>query len=362
MYDIAIIGAGPAGSTLARLLAAKYRVLLVERRNLLVPVQAAAGTKACGGLLAPDAQKVLGMMSLALPQEVIVGPQIFVVRTIDLQQGRERYYQRFYINLDRTKFDHWLFSLVPATVEVRADALCKDIQQEDNHITLDLLQQGKHYQEKARLVIGADGAGSLVRRKFFPNDQKLVIYSAIQEWFSVKEASPYFSVFFDSELMDFYGWSIPKEDSLLVGAALRPRQQTVERFKQLKAKLVAYGYPLQTAQKKEGALIVRPRHAPRLVALPPGVALIGEAAGWISPSSAEGFSYAFRSALAAAKSLAPGLDGFVARYQRETAVLRRNIVLKNLKLPFMYHPWLRGAVMSSGLAAVDVMKNEELKS
>lgn len=358
MYDIAIIGAGPAGSTLARLLAAKYRVLLVEKRNLLASEQVAAGNKACGGLLAPDAQKVLGMMSLALPQEVIVGPQIFVVRTIDLQQERERYYQRFYINLDRTKFDRWLFSLVPETVEVRTAALCKDIQRQDGHFTLDLLQQGKHYLEKARLVIGADGAGSLVRKTFFPAEQKLISYSAIQEWFSVPEASPYFSVFFDSELTDFYGWSIPKEDSLLVGAALTPRQRTVEKFKQLKAKLVAYGYPLQKPHKKEGALIVRPRHAPRLIALPPGIALIGEAAGWISPSSAEGFSYAFRSALVAARCLEQGLDGFVARYQQESAALRLNIVLKNLKLPFMYHPWLRGAVMGSGLAAVKVMKDD----
>jgi flavin-dependent dehydrogenase len=34
MYDIAIIGAGPAGSTLARLVAERYRVLLVDKRQL----------------------------------------------------------------------------------------------------------------------------------------------------------------------------------------------------------------------------------------------------------------------------------------------------------------------------------------
>ena len=358
MYDIAIIGAGPAGSTLARLLAAKYRVLLVEKRNLLAAGQTAAGSKCCGGLLAPDAQKVLGMMSLALPQEVIVGPQIFVVRTIDLQQDCERYYQRFYINLDRAKFDGWMFSLITHAVDVRLAAFCKSIQQVDSHIVLDILQHRKNFRVRARVVIGADGAGSMVRKQFFPVDKKLVVYSAVQEWFSVPEASPYFSVFFDSRLTDFYGWSIPKEDSLLVGAALIPRQQTLERYKELKSKLAAYGYPLQRAQKKEGALIVRPRHAPRLTALPPGIALIGEAAGWISPSSAEGFSYAFRSALAAAKALEQGLDGFVPRYQKETAALRLNICLKNLKLPFMYQPWLRKAVMASGLAAVKVIGQE----
>jgi flavin-dependent dehydrogenase len=34
MYDIAIIGAGPAGATLARLIGHRYRVLLVDKRPL----------------------------------------------------------------------------------------------------------------------------------------------------------------------------------------------------------------------------------------------------------------------------------------------------------------------------------------
>lgn len=32
MHDIAIIGAGPAGATLARLIAHRYKVLLVDKR------------------------------------------------------------------------------------------------------------------------------------------------------------------------------------------------------------------------------------------------------------------------------------------------------------------------------------------
>jgi flavin-dependent dehydrogenase len=34
MYDIAIIGAGPAGATLARLIGDQYKVLLIEKRRL----------------------------------------------------------------------------------------------------------------------------------------------------------------------------------------------------------------------------------------------------------------------------------------------------------------------------------------
>jgi flavin-dependent dehydrogenase len=33
MHDLAIIGAGPAGATLARLLGDRYRMLLVDKRH-----------------------------------------------------------------------------------------------------------------------------------------------------------------------------------------------------------------------------------------------------------------------------------------------------------------------------------------
>ena len=35
MYDIAIIGAGPAGSTVARLLGREFRVVAVQKRDIL---------------------------------------------------------------------------------------------------------------------------------------------------------------------------------------------------------------------------------------------------------------------------------------------------------------------------------------
>ena len=34
IYDVAIIGGGPSGATLARLIGGRYKVLLVDRRNL----------------------------------------------------------------------------------------------------------------------------------------------------------------------------------------------------------------------------------------------------------------------------------------------------------------------------------------
>lgn len=99
MYDIAIVGAGPAGSMLARLIGQRHRVLLVEKRPLDGPQKPSLG-KCCGGLLAPDAQRVLSRLGLGLPKSVLQDPQLFVVRAIDVPHGLERYYQRHYINMD----------------------------------------------------------------------------------------------------------------------------------------------------------------------------------------------------------------------------------------------------------------------
>ncbi|NLG83852.1 MAG: colicin M resistance protein CbrA, partial [Firmicutes bacterium] len=88
--------------------------------------------------------------------------------------------------------------------------------------------------------------------------------------------------------------------------------------------------------------------------------LVGEAAGWISPSSAEGLSYAFRSALALAASLAGGPEGFLARYRAATFGLRRNILFKNLKSPAMYLPPLRRAILAAGIGSVPVIGEKGL--
>jgi len=102
MYDIAIIGAGPAGATLARLVGPRYRVLLLEKNPGDGP------GKCCGGLLAPDAQRMLSTLGLGLPKSVLQDPQLFVVRAIDIPHRLERFYQRHYINMDRRQFDRWL--------------------------------------------------------------------------------------------------------------------------------------------------------------------------------------------------------------------------------------------------------------
>lgn len=117
MYDIVIVGSGPAGSTLARLISNKYKVLIMDKRDLQDERQENHINKCCGGLLSPDAQKMIAKFGLGMPQDILVHPQLFAVRTMDLTNNLEGLYQRFYLNMDREKFDRWLVSLIPNDVE-----------------------------------------------------------------------------------------------------------------------------------------------------------------------------------------------------------------------------------------------------
>ena len=48
---------------------------------------------------------LLAAMGMGLPARVLVGPQLFAVRCIDLEHGLVRYYQRHYMNIDRGRLD-----------------------------------------------------------------------------------------------------------------------------------------------------------------------------------------------------------------------------------------------------------------
>lgn len=359
MYDIAIIGAGPAGSTLARLVSKKYKVLLIDKRELGTPPGEKGIVKCCGGLVAPDAQKAIAELGLGLPKNVIVGPQLFAVRTIDFKSCIERYYQRFYINIDRERFDRWLVSLIPDNIDKRFGCMLKSFAVEQDSSIITFSHNGKVYKEKARLLVGADGAFSTVRRKLNMDVPESGKYISIQEWFETDVDIPYFSAIFDEDVTDFYSWTIPKEKLMIVGSAIPMGDDAISKFELLKKKMGKFGFCLGKCVKREGAGILRPNSLSHLITGNKNVALIGEAGGWISPSSAEGLSYGFRSAVALAKSLENGLENFNGQYSKNMLDLKVSILLKNLKSPFMYNDLLRKIVMKSGLLSVDVCDNRE---
>ncbi len=353
MYDIIIVGGGPAGATLARMIGKKYRVLLLEKRTF-EESKNPAFRKCCGGLIAPDAQLMLAKFCLGVPKSVILSPQLFAVRTIDIDNSIERYYQRHYINIDREEFDKWLESIIPSEVNIINGCTYKSFDLLDNAVNVKFHQNGKEYTEQAKLLVGADGAFSGVRKQGFSKNPSPQLYISIQEWFETNQNADYYGAIFDREITDFYSWTIPKEEYLILGSALKPGEQTHEKFKRLKKRLNNYGFKFDKPVKKEGAYLLRPTNTNQICTGNNRIALVGEAAGFISPSSAEGLSYAFRSSLSLAKALENGLEGLQNRYEECVKSLERNVFFKHLKSPAMYNRYLRKIIMKAGIMSIDL--------
>ena len=354
IYDIAVIGAGPSGSNFSRLVdSVKYKVVLIDGEN-------EEHKKPCGGLLSPDAQDIMARYNITLPSYILVSPQIFSVRTIDLESGLIRHYRRSYINMDRYKFDRFLLGMVPQSVS-RIEGRCISISQEDKYYLLEIKGRERiSVKIKAKNIVGADGASSIVRRTFFKKST-IQRYTAVQQWFYSADTNPFYSCIFDSSTSESCSWVFFKNGFLVFGGAFKPSGCRIA-FEEQKRKLINMGIIPGNIEnslvRTEACSVLRPHLFKGFCPGKNGVYLLGEAAGFISPSSLEGISSALLSSEKLADAFNSGKENLIYRkYKSGTLYLMGKLKLKCIKRPFMYNRKLRTIIMKTGILSINIKES-----
>ncbi len=291
-YDVVVVGAGAAGCSFVNNISDKYRVLLVDQRKF-------PRFKACSGVLVNNSKSYFA--DVKLPKEVLSDPVELNLTYQDWDQKKENPVEKHFINTNRKELDNWLFSKTKKENVTFSEStkLVDFFHTKNKEFLVLMLENGCETKSIiTKYLVACDGALSNVRRKLFPKE--IDYYVAIQELIPGNKLDRAYFIF-DSEITDFYGWVIPKGNLVEVGVAVSP-VNSKEKFKLFKKK-VEEKFGIKGSGEINSAVVLRPKSIGDIFLGTDHIFVCGEAAGLISPSSAEGISFALLSGKFCAQAL-----------------------------------------------------------
>ncbi|MCA6121349.1 NAD(P)/FAD-dependent oxidoreductase [Bradyrhizobium sp. WSM 1704] len=338
LYDVIVVGGGPAGSTIAWSLARRgVRVAIVERANF-------PREKVCGDFVEPAGLRILQAMGIrealeAATSSPITSTRIYLGPRLGFR-GAIPYYQPEHGLLPhgsiipRHVLDHRLLEQAEqASAKVYAGCAARGIRREDGLIHVDVHSADVNLTLRSRLIVGADGAESIVARSFNLEMADRAHISIAQrayiEGVEVQEGEA--TVWFDEDIAPGYGWMFPMSGGRAnVGVGILSESchrqghsvpgafaATIERLKIRHpgcARVKLISKPIGGVVKMYGGAGSNYFD---------GGVLIGDAGAFADPMTGEGITQGMESALIASSTLLKALElgrsdaAFLANFERD---------------------------------------------
>ncbi|HEY3317303.1 MAG TPA: FAD-dependent monooxygenase [Coriobacteriia bacterium] len=329
-YDTIVAGAGPAGVMAAREAAARGRVLLAESSRL-------PRNKSCGGMLHAYTQEFLEPFG-PLPEDIVLEPRHVRFRYHDWDRGIKKPTSVRFLNVDRPGFDRWLLDALPDDVELVEGCPLDAFAEDERGVRAILRVDGEPFGLTCENLIGADGARSVVRRGL--GIGSVATYVTLQDWVRLDgEIEPFFDCIYMRGVGDSfaYGYIVPKGNRAIVGSVFYPKSRRPHEKQDQVMSLLRDALPqLGERLAREAWVALSVRSTCDVVPGAGRVLLAGEAAGFMSPTSGEGISYALKSGALAGRAVARSSpDDALAAFAEASRPLQRDIRRKLRWLPVM---------------------------
>ena len=312
LYDILIVGGGPAGSTAGYILAKDgFNVILLDKNYFPRP-------KLCGGLLPYKTIELLTRIYKESEESLIKNKTFnFISKTYKLYYKKKQILKNttetpFYL-VDRSIYDTFLLSKAK-------EAGVKIIQGEKVEKVNEILSEVttlKGNKFRAKIIIGADGVYSVIRKHIFSSHIDLDKWKtnlAITLQIEIKRTKMFHDLKDLSIYFNFinygYCWVFPNQDKVIIGIGglqAKNKKKIIHCFTNFLSflkinikdinNIKGYSIPF-------GNFLLKPAIG--------NIILLGDAAGFVDPLIGEGIFYAQRSAelasLAIKKNFKKDLD------------------------------------------------------